>query len=52
LSTSQLEESGVKFSKSFTVQYGNQWENDETYLVPMGDLTPSKLSSKVTVTEV
>jgi len=50
-SASQLEQSGINYSKSYTVQYGNQWENDETYLVPMGDLTPAKLGSKVTITE-
>jgi hypothetical protein len=52
LSAGQLEQSGIKYSKSYTLQYGNQWENDETYLVPMGDLTPAKLGSKVTITEV
>jgi hypothetical protein len=52
LSASQLEQSGIKYSKSYTVQYGSQWENDETYLVPMGDLTSAKLGSKVTITEV
>jgi hypothetical protein len=51
LSASQLEQSGINYSKSYTVQHGNQWENDETYLVPMGDLTPARLGGKVTITE-
>lgn len=40
-------ESGIIFSKSYTVQYGNQWENDETSLVPMDDLASNKLNSRI-----
>jgi len=35
------------FSKSYTVQYGNQWENDETSLVVMDDLASDKSNSRI-----
>jgi hypothetical protein len=40
-------ESGIVFSKSYTVQYGNQWENDETSLVVMDDLASDKSNSRI-----
>jgi hypothetical protein len=45
-------ESGIVFSKSYTVQYGDQEENDETYLVPMDDLAAAKLNSRINETNV
>jgi hypothetical protein len=45
-------EIGIKLSKSYTVQYGNQWEGDETSLVPMGVLASAKSNSGISVSEV
>lgn len=52
LNSSQPGESGIKFTKSYAVQYGKQWEDDETSLVPMGALASAKSDSKTSVTEV
>jgi hypothetical protein len=34
----QLPVGGIQYSQSYMVQYGNQWEHDETRLVQMDDL--------------
>jgi hypothetical protein len=52
LNLSQSGESGIKFTKSYTVQYGNQMEDDETSLVAMGALASTKSDSKSSITHV
>jgi hypothetical protein len=50
-SSSQLGNDGINFSKSFTVKYGNQREDDETSLVPMENLDPVKIQSTTRINE-
>jgi hypothetical protein len=50
--SSQPGESGIIFSKSYTVNYGNQWENDETSLVPMDNLASGRSNVRISGTNV
>jgi hypothetical protein len=50
--SSQPEESGIIFSKSYTVNYDNQWENDETSLVAMDNLASGRSNSRISATNV
>lgn len=65
--SSQPREGGITFSKSHTVQHSNQWENDETSLMPISlvpvslvpiplmpidNLAPSKSNSRISGTNV
>jgi hypothetical protein len=52
LNHSEPGESGIKFTKSYTVQYSHQLEDDETSLVPLGDIASAKSSCKISVPEV
>lgn len=46
-SSSQTGNDGIGFSKSFTVKYGDQGEDDERHLVPLDDLQHMRTKSNI-----
>jgi hypothetical protein len=44
-------EDGITYSQTFTVQYGNQFEHDETHLVQLSDLDAEAMKSTSRISE-
>ena len=44
-------ENGITYSQTYTVQYGNQFEHDETHLVQLSDLDAEAMKSTSRISE-